>query len=224
MAIELSNSNTSRLTYSYRASPLDNIAKFTIACWIRPVSFTTGTFPRLIAKESPGGYLMYFYAGDGRVAIGVVGSFSNYIVNTQTALLSAGTNKWQHVAGYWDGTFPGTTSNAKIWINGTPAALALNGTGSGTRTSDTNAPLTIGNRSAADRGLPGGFADAAIWSAELSDAEVAALAKGFSPKYIAPQSLEFYAPLVRHRTPVNLQFTIGTETNVSTVSHPNLIP
>lgn len=224
MAIELSNSNTSRLTYSYSTSPLDNIAKFTMACWIRPVSFTTGSFPRLLAKESPGGYFMYFYAGDGRVAIGVLGSIANYIVNTQTALLSAGTNTWQHVAGYWDGTFPGATSNAKIWINGTPATLALNNTGGGTRLSDTNASLTIGNRSAGDRGLPGGFADAAIWSSELSNAEVAALAKGFSPKYIAPQSLEFYAPLVRDRTPVNLRFTVGTATNVSTVSHPNLIP
>jgi hypothetical protein len=37
----------------------------------------------------------------------------------------------------------------------------------------------------------------AVWNAALTDAEVAILATGFSPKKVRPQSLVFYAPLVR---------------------------
>jgi uncharacterized Zn-finger protein len=40
-------------------------------------------------------------------------------------------------------------------------------------------------------------AEAAIWSVALTDAEVAVLARGFSPLLVRPQSLVFYTPLVR---------------------------
>ncbi len=44
----------------------------------------------------------------------------------------------------------------------------------------------------------GGASDFAIWNSDLTDAEHASLAKGFSPRRIRPQSLVFYAPLVRN--------------------------
>ena len=43
----------------------------------------------------------------------------------------------------------------------------------------------------------GSLAEAAIWNAALSDAEVAALATGVSPLLVRPGSLVFYAPLAR---------------------------
>jgi len=43
----------------------------------------------------------------------------------------------------------------------------------------------------------GMIAEAAIWSAALSDAEVAALAAGLRPTHIRPASLECYWPLLR---------------------------
>jgi hypothetical protein len=43
----------------------------------------------------------------------------------------------------------------------------------------------------------GDLAEVAIWTAALSDAEIASLAKGFSPLRVRPQSLVYYQPLVR---------------------------
>lgn len=70
--------------------------------------------------------------------------------------------------------------------------------------------------------FPGDICDCAIWSTDLSDAEIASLAKGFKPTRIRPQSLVFYAPLIR-----NLQDTRGgltiTNNNTATVAvHPRV--
>lgn len=59
--------------------------------------------------------------------------------------------------------------------------------------------LQIGARATPSVSLPlaGACACAAAWSALLDDDELVSLAKGFSPRRIRPQSLKFYAPLVR---------------------------
>lgn len=46
-------------------------------------------------------------------------------------------------------------------------------------------------------GIAGACACAAAWDVALTDEEFVSLAKGFSPRRIRPQSLKFYAPLVR---------------------------
>jgi hypothetical protein len=43
----------------------------------------------------------------------------------------------------------------------------------------------------------GRTAEVGIWNAALTAAEIASLAKGMTPDKIRPQSLVFYAPLVR---------------------------
>ena len=45
--------------------------------------------------------------------------------------------------------------------------------------------------------MSGAIAEAAFWNVALSDAEVALLAKGFSPLFIRPQNLVAYWPLIR---------------------------
>ena len=52
--------------------------------------------------------------------------------------------------------------------------------------------------------LEGMACSAAIWATALTDDEIKCLAKGFSPRRVRPQSLRFYAPLVR-----NVQDVIG---------------
>lgn len=70
--------------------------------------------------------------------------------------------------------------------------------------------------------MDGNIAEVAIWSAALNNDEIAALAKGFKPTRIRPQSLVFYAPLLR-----NLQDIKGgrslTNSNTCTVAnHPRV--
>lgn len=83
--------------------------------------------------------------------------------------------------------------------------------------------LQIGARAIPSISLPlsGACACAAAWTVLLDDDELVSLAKGFSPRRIRPQSLKFYAPLVRDfklpfwsiaaATPT-LSDTVGTST------------
>lgn len=45
--------------------------------------------------------------------------------------------------------------------------------------------------------VSGLMAEAAIWNVALSDDEVAVLGQGYSPLFVHPQNLVFYAPLIR---------------------------
>ncbi len=70
---------------------------------------------------------------------------------------------------------------------------------------------------------PTGFlAECAIWSAALTDAEVMSLAKGFKPHRIRPQSLVFYAPLLRNLQDLRKGLAL-TAVNAPTVAnHPRV--
>ena len=76
-----------------------------------------------------------------------------------------------------------------------------------------------------DLGLTGSAAAVAMWSVVLTDAEMNSLKAGFSPRRVRPQSLRFYAPLVRGLQVIAHKVTAGgaalTATNSPTVSdHP----
>ena len=61
----------------------------------------------------------------------------------------------------------------------------------------------VGDGSSAASPFLGSVAEAGIWNVALAADEIAALAKGFSPKPIRPQNLAAYLPLVRDpETPV----------------------
>ena len=83
--------------------------------------------------------------------------------------------------------------------------------------------VSIGARYNSSWGLyaDGRISEAAIWNAVLTDDEIVSLAKGFKPARIRPQSLVFYAPLLR-----NLQDLKGlalTNNNGATVAdHPRV--
>ena len=63
----------------------------------------------------------------------------------------------------------------------------------------------------------GRIADAAIWNAALTAAEIASLAKGMTCDKIRPQNLVFYAPLVRDLNDQKGGLTI-TNNNAATVA------
>lgn len=122
--------------------------------------------------------------------------------------------------------------NAGTFINGSSTTY-LNGGNSvtatyvGTFPSITNfTQLSIGARhNGTSWGVynDGLLAEIAVWSVTLTAAEIASLAKGFKPYRIRPQSLVFYAPLIR-----DLQDTKGalaiTNNNTATVAvHPRVI-
>lgn len=98
--------------------------------------------------------------------------------------------QWHHACGVF-----ASATNRKAFLDGdpgnqnatnrTPAGLDRTSIGSYDR--DTS-PLWF---------VSGLVAEAAIWAVALTDAEVAILAKGYSPLFIRPQSLVAYWPLIR---------------------------
>lgn len=127
-------------------------------------------------------------------------------------------NTWHHACGVW-------TSSAS-------RAVYLDGGGAGTSSAsvtpsgldNTNIGATV--RLNTNQFMSGRVAEAAIWDVALDAAEVAALAKGFSPLLIRPQSLVAYWPLVGNDSPELDRWKNGydlTLTNAPTkADHPRI--
>jgi hypothetical protein len=128
-------------------------------------------------------------------------------------------------------TYPTSTwfSGAAVFSAANSRAVYLDGGSSGTNTTNTaSTGLTrIGIGALIVGGIvdyaDGDIAEVAIWNVVLTDGEIASLGKGFKASRIRPQSLVFYAPLIR-----DLQDTKGalaiTNNNTATVAvHPRVI-
>jgi hypothetical protein len=96
-------------------------------------------------------------------------------------------NTWHHVC------YVCTSSTLReTYVDGVAGASST------TNNTPTNLTrVTIGSQANVQY-FTGNISDVAIWSASLNTSEVNSLAKGFSAKKIRPQSLEYYAPLVRN--------------------------
>ncbi len=70
--------------------------------------------------------------------------------------------------------------------------------------------------------MDGDMADTAIWNVDLSDEEVASLAKGYSPLFIRPQNLVFYRSFVRGTDSPGIG-TIDSVTGTVVSDHPPMI-
>jgi hypothetical protein len=68
----------------------------------------------------------------------------------------------------------------------------------------------------------GQIADAAIWDVALTDDEAISLARGFKPFRIRPQSLKFYAPLVRTLQDLRGALTITNNNTATVADHPRV--
>ena len=120
---------------------------------------------------------------------------------------------WKHGAMSFDGT------NYKAYAEGVNSLTVAGSLGA----LDTNR-TAVGCllRSGVALHFSGQVAEAAIWNVALTDAEVDALAHGFTPDQIRPQSLVFYTPLVRNIQDLKGGLTI-TNNNTATVSdHPRV--
>lgn len=111
--------------------------------------------------------------------------------------------------------------------SGTSFTLYTNNTQSTTATSSltfgTGRPLTIANWNGINRPFGGTMSDVAIWNAALTTPEIASLAAGFTPEQIRPQSLQFYAPLVRNLIDVRGGRAITNVNGATVATHPRII-
>lgn len=213
MAIQFTLGSSQYLTTS--AAPATAIP-ITMACAFNP------------AVESVNGILMSLGASSGnfdRLVLGRNAPFGTDVaVSAQSVSASVATSavtdriasgQWSWAAGVYQ------SSNKQAFLNGTgstaeTSAYTLSGIDQ----------LTIGARRNS-----GGFgvfcnvtiAEAAIWTAALSDPEIAALSRGFTPDQIRPQSLVFYAPLIRDLQDLRGGLTITNNNGATAANHPRII-
>ena len=72
--------------------------------------------------------------------------------------------------------------------------------------------------------MNGLIAEVGIWNAALTAEEVASLAKGMTCYKVRPQSLVFYAPLVRDLTDQKGGLTITNNGGATVANHPRIYP
>jgi hypothetical protein len=179
----------------------------------------------------------YFASSAQGTIIALNSSASTYVFNRYAlGILSNGRVEATSNAG--SGTPAPVQSSAagstNTWIHGavvfsSSTSAYLNGANKGTGTLRAPASLnrtTVGAERASNIGnaSPSGwmFAEIGVWNAALSDEEIGALAKGYSPSLIRPDNLVSYLPLVRD--PVDLrgnQFAVTG--SLSVANHPPVI-
>lgn len=71
--------------------------------------------------------------------------------------------------------------------------------------------------------MNGLIAEVGIWSAALTAAEIASLSAGFTPDQVRPQSLVFYAPLVRELRDLRGGLAITATNSPTVATHPRII-
>jgi hypothetical protein len=208
MAYEFNGTNQ----YLSMAAASVTTAPITLACWFYPTD--TNLLYALMCLNSTSTTDRHVLYARGEVAGDPIRIQSTEGGVSSNADTSAGftSSTWQHACG----------------VVSAPASRTayLNGGNSGTNTTSAS-PLNITQQSiAAQRfnSFPNGtsflgglIAEVGIWNAALTAAEIASLAKGMTCDKIRPQSLVFYAPLVRDLIDQKGGLTI-TNNNAATVA------
>ena len=133
-----------------------------------------------------------------------------------TTTTTAAANTWNHAAG--------------VYTSATSRTAYLNGGGSTTNTTNIAisnfAQIGIGARDALAWGgfYNGDIAEVGIWNAALTADEIASLARGMTCDKVRPQSLVFYAPLVRDLNDQKGGLTITNNNGATVANHPRIYP
>ena len=200
--------------YDSTSAPVAD-APITMAAWLNIQAFADPSNNTVVGLN--GGTLSAAYIFARR-------SGSNYTASAYvqtdsfTAASAAGTvaislNTWTHVcATFVSNTerniFVGGTLDATNTTNRNPADFDKQAIGTANPSSDYQ------------------IADAAMWNAELSDEEIARLALGFSARFVRPDSLVSYAPLVNGAVfidPFGYTNLPAVNTPAAGASHPPII-
>lgn len=198
--------------YLSTASAPVTAAPLTIACWARPSA--TGTSAYLAIGNTTTGerFQIALNVSSAGVAAQTIASA---VTNTATVGAIPAANNWVHAAGVFS-----ATNNRVAYQDGV----------AGTANTASSTPSGINSLYVGARNNGGGIglyfngqiAEVGIWNAALTAAEIASLTKGMTCDKVRPDSLVFYAPLVRNLIDYSGGLTI-TNNNTATVAvHPRV--
>ena len=187
----------------------------TIACWaVRDLTGGSGSGLVFLTSSTNANARFALFSADSALVVAAAVDNVNTIGQATRGVASTGT--LFHAAG--------------VYTSSTSRTAYANGAAGSANTTSTNVTglnrIVIGARfsstnifSAYHDGL---IAEVGIWNAALTTAEIKSLAKGVTCDKVRPQSLRFYAPLIRDLQDVRDGLTI-TNTNGATVAdHPRV--
>jgi len=207
MAYEFNGTNQHMTTAS---SPV-SAYPMTLAAWAKVDTASTDQAILSVNQNASPNHRIVIY----RSAINDVRAQSFGSSNATAITSYAGTGVWFHIAGVFS-----SSSSRVVYSNGVGSAVDAT-------TSTINAldEIIIGARRATTgMGLyfNGNIAEAGVWNVALSAAEIASLADGMTCDKVRPQSLVFYAPLVRDLQDVKGGLTITNNNTATVANHPRV--
>jgi hypothetical protein len=197
------------------ASAPVTVAPVTMSCWFNSSSISQNQ--SLVILENAAGNRRYALQVLGAVAGDPLqfGSASGGTTGAANSSTGYTANTWNHACG--------------IEINSASRIVYLNGGNTGTNTTAKNVidliELKIGAVNSSGtvvNHMSGLMAEVGIWNAELTAAEIASLAKGMTCDKVRPQSLVFYAPLIRNLQDASGGLTITNNNTATVANHPRV--
>jgi hypothetical protein len=182
----------------------------TMACWCN--ANTTSTMALMSIQTLTQNQRFQLILASQQVRAGKIGNVSGVAQTTGTFA----TQQWFHAAGVFE------TSSLRT------AYRDAGNTGTNTTSvtiSETLSQTTVGAaRSLGSLGFyfDGLISEVGIWNAALTAAEVASLAKGMTCDKVRPQSLVFYAPLIRDLIDAKGGLTITNNNGATVANHPRI--
>ena len=189
----------------------------TMACWFKTDDLShTANYTLLGLQNTSNGHRMNLFflpQTSDLVAAAVTIGGTSAQANSGT---SCSVNTWHHVCGVF-------TSNSS-------RTVYLDGGNSSTNTTSvtpTYSPATVGigarhNGTAWGLFAQADIAECGIWNVSLTADEIASLADGMTCDKVRPQSLVFYAPLVRTLQDVKGGLTITNNNTATVANHPRV--
>ena len=185
----------------------------TLSCWYK-VKSTTGNHG-LVAIRDNGGNSSFLLSVNGTTspkravqAAAISSANTTHAVGVNTSAYT--TNTWYHAAAVLV-----SRTNFVPYFNGGAGVTDANQ--GGAAPSNLNS-IRIGTNAGSI------IAEVGIWSAALTAAEIASLAKGMTCDKIRPQSLVFYAPLVRDLIDQKGGLAITNNNGATVANHPRIYP
>jgi hypothetical protein len=211
MAYDLNGTNQ----HLNASAPIDCQTKpFTLACWFNSDTITDNQYLVSIGSNNDA----WAITAHGNIAGDPVLCIQTGVAGTSWAASTAGYSQsaWQHVCGVFT-----STSSRTVYLNG--GNNATNTVLESGRAAATRLDIGVTRFSNAFTQYTNGrIAEVGIWNTDLTAAEIASLAKGMTCDKVRPQSLVFYAPLVRDLVDVKGGLTITNNNTATVANHPRV--
>jgi len=210
MAYNFVQANGSRVALT--GSPI-TASPVTLSAWIRRDTIATGNRSIVRMTAYNDGLILWLNPSNFVVARAEWGSGSNISSANSSGTVSA--NDWTHAVARFN--LSGSTNVLSSYLNGSKGA----DTSITSFTQETLENGQIGSQGGSTT-FGGDIADVGVWNTALSDAEIVSLSKGIACNKVRPQSLRFYAPLIRNLSDIRGGRTLTAINSLTVSNHPRI--